>query len=76
MSKEHYPQHKKYFSEKERAVGMLIALSGGMGSARATKALSMNSIKEMAYMKRIDGLTQIQSDRVRGALQWTGRMMK
>lgn len=63
LAKEHYPHHKKSFSDKECAVGMLSTVPG-IGEIRASKALSHNSIRGMIGMKQIEGLTQKQSERL------------
>ena len=69
LSKEHYPKHKKTFSDKECAVGILSTVPG-IGDVRASKALEHNSIRGMIGMKKIDGLTQKQSDRLMKIFHW------
>ena len=71
LGKEHYPPHTKTFSDKECAVGILSSVPG-IGDVRASKALSHNSIRGMMGMKRIEGLTQKQSDRLSKVFHWRG----
>lgn len=65
----HYPKHKKFFTEKEQAVGMLMCVPG-IGEKRAETALQKNSIRGMSGMKEIAGLTEKQSERLAGVLKW------
>lgn len=69
LAKNHYPKHRKYFSDKELAVGMLTCVAG-VGVSRAEKALDKNSLRGMSGMKRIDGLTEKQSSKVGKVLRW------
>lgn len=69
LEKNHYPKHRKYFSEHEQAVGMLMCVPG-IGEKRAEKALQKNSIRGMSGMKEIAGLTEKQSERLAGVLKW------
>jgi len=71
LSKEHYPKHKKTFSDKECAIGILSTVPG-IGDVRASKALEHNSIRGMIGMKRIESLTQKQSDRLMKIFHWRG----
>lgn len=63
LNKEHYPKHKKYFSVKEQAIGMLTAVPG-IGEVRAGKALEHTSIRGMTGMKEIKGLTKKQAEKL------------
>ena len=65
----HYPKHKKFFTEQEQAVGMLMCVPG-IGEKRAEKALQENSIRGMAGMKKIAGLTEKQGERLGKVLRW------
>lgn len=69
LAKEHFPKHRKYFSEKEVAIGMLTAIPG-IGDIRATKALQHTSIRGMCGMKQITGLTAKQSEKLGKILRW------
>jgi hypothetical protein len=69
LGKNHYPKHSKYFSEKEQAAGMLMCVPG-IGEARAEKALKHNSIRGMAGMKMIEGLTEKQGEKLGKVLRW------
>lgn len=69
LEKNHYPKHRKYFSEKEQAVGMLTCVPG-IGEVRAEKALKQNSIRGMAGMKKVAGLTEKQGERLGKVLRW------
>lgn len=69
LSKNHYPKHRKYFSLQEQAVGMMTAVPG-LGPARAEKALAQNSIRSMANLKKIPGLTETQSKKFKEVLMW------
>jgi ribosomal protein S13 len=60
-----------YFSDKEIAIGMLTAIPG-IGDARASKALGGTSIRGMMGMKKVDGLTQKQSERLGRVVGWRG----
>ena len=71
LSKEHYPKHTKYFSDKECAIGMLTAIPG-IGDARASKALSEISIRGMIGMKQIKGLTSKQSEKLNRIVGYRG----
>ena len=69
LGKNHYPKHKKFFSLQEQAVGMMTVIPG-LGYTRAEKALSSNSIRAMSSMKKIPGLTEIQSKKLGDVLRW------
>ena len=69
LAKNHYPKHKKYFSVKEQAVGMMSAVSG-IGEVRALKALSNQSIRAMCGQSQIEGLTMKQSEKLQKVLRW------
>lgn len=69
LAKNHYPKHTKYHSIEEQAVGMLMAVPG-IGNARAEKALAKNSIRNMASLKKIPGLTEPQSRKLNEVLRW------
>lgn len=69
LGKEHFPKHKKYFSVQDQAVGMLTAIPS-IGEARAKKALEKMSIRAMCGMKRIDGLTAKQSEKLQSVLRF------
>jgi hypothetical protein len=71
LGKEHYPKHKKYFNDKEIAVGMLTAIPG-LGDIRASKALQDRSIRGMIGMTKITGLTGKQSERLNRVVGWRG----
>ena len=72
LSKEHYPKHMKCFTDKEYAIGIL-SMIPTVGTVRAAKTLSNCSIRAMVGMKKINGLTQSQSDRFARILHWTGK---
>lgn len=69
LANEHYPKHRKYHSVKEQAVGMLTAVSG-IGEARALKALKQSSIRNMAGLKDVKGLTAKQSEKLTEVLRY------
>jgi len=69
LEKEHFPKHRKYFSEKECAIGMLTSIPG-IGDVRAGKALQNTSIRGMCGMKEITGLTAKQSEKLGKILRW------
>jgi hypothetical protein len=65
LSMEHYPAHKKSFSNYSQAVGMLTAVKG-IGETRAAKALSKASIQSMILSDGIvEGLTTKQTANLR-----------
>jgi hypothetical protein len=69
LAKNHYPKHRKYFSEMEQAVAML-GVVPGIGEKRAEKALELNSIRGMAMMRKVAGLTEKQSGNLLKVLKW------
>lgn len=69
LQKNHYPKHHKYFSEQEQAIGMLMCVPG-IGEKRAEKALQENSIRGMCGMKRVEGMTEKQSEKLLKVLRW------
>lgn len=69
LEKNHYPKHRKYFTEQEQAMGMLMCVPG-IGEKRAEKALMQNSIRGMSGMKKVNGLTDKQSERLGNILRW------
>lgn len=69
LGKNHYPKCKKGYSVHEQAVGMLTAVPG-LGEVRAEKALKQNSIRSMTNLKKIPGLTEPQSRKLKEAMRW------
>lgn len=73
LGKEHYPKHRKYFSVKEQAVGMLSAVSG-IGEKRATKVLEKYNIVEICTAhnlhRSIEGLSELQSEKLKKVLRY------
>jgi hypothetical protein len=72
LNKNHYPKHRKYFSMQERAIGMMTVVPG-LGATRAEKALQQNSIRNMASMKSVPGLTEKQGKKLLEVLRWQAK---
>ena len=69
LGKQHYPKHIKYHGIKEQAIGMMTVVPG-IGEARAAKALSKSSIRGMAGMKHVEGLTLKQTEKLHSVLRF------
>jgi ERCC4-type nuclease len=69
LSKEHLPKHRKYFSDKEIAIGMLASVPT-IGEKRAEKALKHSSVGMMYRMKNVRGLNQKQVSRLQKIMAW------
>jgi len=69
LAKEHFPKHRKYYGNKEMAIGMLTAVAG-IGEVRAMKVLKETSIKDMIVGNKFGGLTMKQAGKLQGVVGW------
>ncbi len=69
LGKEHYPKHRKYFTEREQAIGMLSCVPR-LGEKRAAKALKHSNISGMCRRKFVKGLSEQQNEKLQKVLLW------
>ena len=67
LSRQHYPKPLKSYKPHQSALGMLCCVPT-IGAKRAEKALSALSIKEMIHVNEIEGLTKIQTQKLKKVL--------